>query len=68
VRTSEGLGKGGEREGEGSCFTEHRQATNNPNHSNSCSAVPTHFNIPDHSIADMCYSPGITAFQKHSLP
>ena len=63
-RAGEGVGKGGEREG----FMLHRTATNNPNHFNSCSAVPTHFNIPDHSIADMCYSPGITAFQKHSLP
>ena len=34
-------------------FTEHRQATNNPHHANSTAAVPTHFNLPGHSSADM---------------
>ena len=34
-------------------FTEHRQATNNPSHANATAAVPTHFNLPDHSIKDM---------------
>lgn len=34
-------------------FTEHRQATNHPNHFNASAAVPTHFNLPDHSIADI---------------
>lgn len=34
-------------------FTEHRQATNNPRHANSGAAVPTHFNLPGHSTANM---------------
>ena len=34
-------------------FTEHRQATNNPSHANATAAVPTHFNLPGHSIKDM---------------
>ena len=34
-------------------FTEHRQATINPGHANASAAVPTHFNLPDHSIEDM---------------
>ena len=34
-------------------FKEHRQATNNPNHPNATAAVPTHFNLPDHSSKDM---------------
>ena len=34
----------------GERFTEHRQATNNPSHANASAAVPTHFNLPDHSI------------------
>ena len=34
-------------------FKEHRQATNNPNHSNATAAVPTHFNLPSHSSKDM---------------
>ena len=34
-------------------FKEHRQATNNPNHSNVTAAVPTHFNLPGHSSKDM---------------
>ena len=34
-------------------FKEHRQATNNPNHSNATAAVPTHFNLPGHSAKDM---------------
>ena len=38
-------------------FTEHRQATNNPCHANTSGAVPTHFNLPDHSIEDMTLIP-----------
>ena len=38
-------------------FTEHRQATNNPSHANASAAVPTHFNLPDHSIEDMALIP-----------
>ena len=38
-------------------FTEHRQATNNPSHNNASTAVPTHFNLPDHSIEDMTHIP-----------
>ena len=38
-------------------FTEHRQATNNPGHANASAAVPTHFNLPDHSIEDMALIP-----------
>ena len=34
-------------------FKEHRQATNNPNHSNATAAVPTHLNLPGHSAKDM---------------
>ena len=34
-------------------FKEHRQATNNPNHSNATAAVPTHFNLPGHFAKDM---------------
>ena len=32
---------------------EHKQATNNPLHTNATAAVPSHFNQPGHSIADM---------------
>ena len=32
-------------------LAEYKQATNNPNHSNASAAIPTHFNLPDHSIA-----------------
>ena len=38
-------------------FTEHGQATNNPSHANASAAVPTHFNISDHSIEDMTLIP-----------
>ena len=38
-------------------FTGHRQATNNPSHPNVSAAVPTHFNLPDHSIEDMTLIP-----------
>ena len=38
-------------------FTEHRQATNNPNHSNASAAVPTHFNLLVHLIADIRVMP-----------
>ena len=38
-------------------FTEHRQATNNPSHPNASAAVPTHFNLPYHSIEDMTLIP-----------
>ena len=41
-------------------FTEHRQATkstNNPSHASASAAVPTHFNLPDHSIEDMTLIP-----------
>ncbi|KAL9972658.1 hypothetical protein ACROYT_G019009 [Oculina patagonica] len=38
-------------------FAEHRQATNNPRHANASAAVPTHFNLPDHSIQDMTLIP-----------
>ena len=38
-------------------FTEHRQATNNPSHANASAAVPTHFNLPDHSIEAMTLIP-----------
>ena len=38
-------------------FTEHRQATNNPSHANASAAVPTHFNLPDHSMEDMTLIP-----------
>ena len=34
-------------------FTEHRQSTNNPDHANASAAVPSHFNLPDHSLADI---------------
>ena len=34
-------------------FTEHRHATNNPSHAYASAAVPTHLNLPDHSIEDM---------------
>ena len=34
-------------------FWEHRQATNNPLHVNAAAAVPSHFNLPGHSITDM---------------
>ena len=34
-------------------FKEPRQATNNPLHANATAAVPSHFNQPGHSIADM---------------
>ena len=34
-------------------FSEHRQATNNPLHANAAAAVPSHFNLPGHSITDM---------------
>ena len=35
------------------CFKEHRQATNNLLHANTTAVVPSHFNQPGHSIADM---------------
>ena len=38
-------------------FTEHRPATKNPSHANASAAVPTHFNLPDHSIEDMTLIP-----------
>ena len=38
-------------------FTEHTQATNNPSHAHASAAVPTHFNLPDHSIEDMTLIP-----------
>ena len=38
-------------------FTEHRQATNNPSHANASAAVPTHYNLPDHSIEDITLIP-----------
>ena len=38
-------------------FTEQRQATNNPSHANASAAVPTHFNLPNHSIEDMALIP-----------
>ena len=38
-------------------FTEHRQAANNPSHANASAAVPTRFNLPDHSIEDMALIP-----------
>ena len=31
-------------------FSEHRQATNNPLHANAAAAVPSHFNLPGHSM------------------
>ena len=34
-------------------FKEHRQATNDPNHSDATAAVPTHFNLPGHCAKDM---------------
>ena len=34
-------------------FNEHRQSTNNPDHADASAAVPTHFNLPDHSLADI---------------
>ena len=34
-------------------FKEHRQATNNLNHSDATAAVPTHFNLPGHCAKDM---------------
>ena len=34
-------------------FTEHRQSTNNPDHANASAAVPSRFNLPDHSLADI---------------
>ena len=30
---------------------------NNPSHANASAAVPTHFNLPDHSIEDMTLIP-----------
>ncbi len=38
-------------------FAEHRQATNNPILANASAAVPTHFNLPDHSIQDLTLIP-----------
>ena len=38
-------------------FTEHRQATNNSDHANASAAVPTHFNLPSHSVKDMLLIP-----------
>ena len=38
-------------------FTEHSQATNNPSHANASAAVPTHFNLPGHSIEDLSLIP-----------
>ena len=34
-------------------FSEHSQATINPLHTNAAAAVPSHFNLPGHSITDM---------------
>ena len=38
-------------------FKEHRQATNNPLHANATAAVPSYFNQPGRSIADMEFFP-----------
>ena len=38
-------------------FTEHRQATNNSDHASASAAVPTHFNLPSHSVKDMLLIP-----------
>ena len=38
-------------------FTEHRQATNNSDHVSASAAVPTHFNLPSHSVKDMLLIP-----------
>ena len=38
-------------------FTEHRQATNNSDHASALAAVPTHFNLPSHSVKDMLLTP-----------
>ena len=38
-------------------ITGHREGTNNPSHANASAAVPTHFNLPDHSIEDMTLIP-----------
>ena len=38
-------------------FTEHRQATNNSDHASAQAAVPTHFNLPSHSVRDMLLIP-----------
>ena len=35
------------------------QATNNPSHANASAAVPTHFNLPDHSIVNGL-NPGVS--------
>ena len=45
-------------------FREHRQATNNPSHANAPAAVPTDFNLPDHSIEDMTLIPLNTSRRK----
>ena len=38
-------------------FTEHRQATNNSDHASASAAVPTHFNLPSHSVKSMLLIP-----------
>ena len=38
-------------------FTEHRQAANNSDHASASAAVPTHFNLPSHSVKDMLLIP-----------
>ena len=38
-------------------FTEHRQTTNNSDHASASAAVPTHFNLPSHSVKDMLLIP-----------
>ena len=52
------------------CFCEHRQATNNPLHANAAAAVPSHFNLPGHSITDMGLIPldGTTTYAQCIAP
>jgi len=38
-------------------FIKNRQATNNRSHASPSAAVPTHFNLSDHSIKDMTLVP-----------
>ena len=47
-------------------FKEHRQATNNLLRANATAAVPSHFNQPGHSIADM--ETGITTNSQPVTP
>ena len=51
-------------------LNKHRQATNNPNHSNATAAVPSHFNLPGHSSKDMTEvnSSRITTAQQQRIP